>query len=175
MREIGKILFDEVTIRNKVQELGGRISGDYAGKEPIIVSILKGAVIFTTDLVRSISCPLTIDFLQASSYGMSTNSSGTVAVKKELEADIEGRHVLLVDTIIDTGKTLASLMKMLALRNPASINAVVLLDKSCRRLVDVPIAYRGFEIPDAFVVGYGLDFNERYRSLPYIAVLDEDR
>ncbi|HYA86019.1 MAG TPA: hypoxanthine phosphoribosyltransferase [Nitrospirota bacterium] len=175
MNEIGKILFDDVAIAEKVQELGGRISRDYAGKEPIVVSILKGAVIFTTDLVRSISCPLTVEFIQASSYGMSTNASGNVTLKKDLEADIEGRHVLLVDTIIDTGTTFAYLMKMLSERKPASLNAVVLLDKSCRRLVDVPVMYRGFEIPDAFVVGYGLDFKERYRNLPYIAALEADR
>jgi hypoxanthine phosphoribosyltransferase len=174
MSEIGKVLFNEVTIAGKVQELGERISRDYAGKDPIVISILKGAVIFTTDLVRSISCPLTVEFIQASSYGMSTNSSRNVVIKKDLEADIEGRHVLLVDTIIDTGETFVCLIKMLSERKPASLNAVVLLDKSCHRFVDVPIMYRGFVIPDAFVVGYGLDFNELYRNLPYIAVLDVD-
>jgi hypoxanthine phosphoribosyltransferase len=174
MSEIGKILFDEVTIADKVQELGVRISRDYAGKNPVVISILKGAVIFTTDLVRSISCPLTVEFIQTSSYGISTTSSRDVVIKKDLEADIDGRHVLLVDTIIDTGKTFAFLIKMLSERKLASLNAAVLLDKSCHRLVDVPIAYRGFEIPDEFVVGYGLDFNELYRNLPYIAVLKTD-
>ncbi len=174
MREIGKILLDEATIADKVLELGERISRDYAGKDPIVVSILKGAVIFTTDLVRSISCPLTVEFIQASSYGRYTSSSRNVDIKKDLEADIEGRHILLIDTIIDTGKTFERLMQLLSERKPASLNAVVLLDKSCRRLADVTIAYRGFEIPDAFVVGYGLDFNEQYRNLPYIAVLKTD-
>jgi hypoxanthine phosphoribosyltransferase len=175
MSEIGEILFDEATIADKVQELGGRISRDYAGKEPVMVCILKGAAIFTTDLVRSISCPLTVEFLQASSYGMSTDSSRNVLIKKDLETDITGRHVLLVDTIVDTGVTFDSLIKLLSERKPASMRAVVLLDKSPRRLVDVPISYRGFEIPDAFVVGYGLDFQELYRNLPYIAVLKPDR
>ncbi len=174
MSEIGEILFNEEAIADKVQELGGLISRDYDGKELIVVSILKGAAIFTTDLVRSISCPLTVEFIQASSYGRSTNSSRNVVIKKDLESDIAGRHVLLVDTIIDTGETFDCLMKMLAERKPASLKAAVLFDKSCRRLVDVPIAYRGFEIPDSFVVGYGLDYNELYRNLPYIAVLKED-
>jgi hypoxanthine phosphoribosyltransferase len=174
MSEIGDILFDEATIADKVQELGERISRDYAGKEPVMVCILKGAVIFTTDLVRSISCPLTVEFLQASSYGMSTDSSRNVLIKKDLETNITGRHVLLVDTIVDTGATFDSLIRLLSQRKPASLQAVVLLDKSCRRLVDVSISYRGFEIPDAFVVGYGLDFQELYRNLPYIAVLKPD-
>jgi len=171
MHEIGKILFDEATIADMVQELGGRISRDYAGKDPMVVSILKGAVIFTTDLMRRISCPLTVEFIQASSYGMSTKPSRNVIIKKDLESDIAGKHVLLVDTIIDTGETFDCLMKTLSGRKPASLNAVVLLDKVCHRLVDVPITYRGFEIPDAFVVGYGLDYNEQFRNLPYIAML----
>jgi hypoxanthine phosphoribosyltransferase len=171
MSEIGKVLFNEAIIADKVQELGERISRDYVGKDPIVVSILKGAVIFTTDLLRSISCPLTVEFIQASSYGRSTNSSRNIVIKKDLESDIAGRHVLLVDTIIDTGQTFDYLMKILTERKPASLHAAVLLDKSSRRLVDVPIAYRGFEIPDAFVVGYGLDYNELYRNLPYIALL----
>ena len=174
MSEIGEILFNEAIIADKVRELGERISRDYVGKDLIVVSILKGAVIFTTDLVRSISCPLFVEFIQASSYGMSTNSSRDVVIKKDLESDIAGRHVLLVDTIIDTGETFDCLMKMLSERKPASLHAAVLLDKSSRRLVDVPIAYRGFEIPDAFVVGYGLDYNELYRNLPYIALLKTD-
>ncbi len=174
MSEIGEVLFDEATIADKVRELGERISRDYAGKDPVVVCILKGAVIFTTDLVRSISCPVTVEFMQASSYGNSTSSSKNIIIKKNLESDIAGRHVLLVDTIVDTGETFGCLMKMLGERRPASLNAVVLLDKSGRRLVDVPIAYRGFEIADTFVVGYGLDYNELYRNLPYIAVLLTD-
>lgn len=174
MSEIGEILFDEATIAEKVRELGERISRDYAGKEPVMVCILKGAAIFTTDLVRNISGALTVDFIQASSYGMSVNSSRNVLIKKDLATNIIGRHVLLVDTIVDTGETFNCLMKTLSERKPASLHAVVLLDKSCHRLIDVPIAYRGFEIPDAFVVGYGLDFNELYRNLPYIAELKAD-
>jgi hypoxanthine phosphoribosyltransferase len=174
MNEIGEVLFDEAAIADKVEELGGLISRDYAGKEPVMVCILKGAVIFTTDLVRNISCPVTLDFIQASSYGMSTNSSDRVLIKKGLATDITGRHVLLVDTIIDTGRTFDRLTRMLAERKPASMNTVVLFDKSSRRLVDLPIAYRGFEIPDTFVVGYGLDYEEQYRNLPYLAVLKEE-
>jgi hypoxanthine phosphoribosyltransferase len=171
MNEIEEVLFDEAAIAAKVSELGARISQDYAGKDPVLICILKGAAIFTTDLVRAISCPLTIDFIQTSSYGLSRNSSGTVLIKKDLETDIRGRHVLLVDTIIDTGETFHCLMKTLAERKPASLNAVVLLDKSCKRRVDVPLAYRGFEVPDRFIVGYGLDCKEHWRNLPSIAVL----
>lgn len=173
--DIQEILFDEETIAGKVDELAERISRDYSGKEPVLICILKGAVIFTTDLVRRISCPLTLEFVQVSSYGMSTTSSGNLVIKKDMETDIKGRHVLLVDAIIDTGETLNRLMKIFSEKKPASLNAVVLLDKSSRRTEDVPLIYRGFEIPDRFVVGYGLDLGEHYRNLPYIAVLKTDQ
>jgi hypoxanthine phosphoribosyltransferase len=175
MAEIQEIVLDEETIARKVDELAGLISKDYAEKELVLVCILKGAVMFATDLSRRVSCPVILEFIQASSYGTSATSSGNVLVQKDLETDVQGRHVLLVDTIVDTGKTMDRLFKLLSERKPASLNAAILLDKSCKRLVDVPIAYRGFEIPDEFVVGYGLDYGGRFRNLPSIAVLKADR
>jgi hypoxanthine phosphoribosyltransferase len=172
MTECGKVLFDGETIANKVSELAGRISRDYTDKELVLVCVLKGAVMFATDLARGISVPVTLEFIQAASYGGSTTSSGNVVIKKDLDTDIRGRHVLLVDTIIDTGGTMNSLLRMLSARGPSSLGVAVLLDKRCKRVVDVPIAYRGFEIQDLFVVGYGMDYGERYRNLPCIAVLD---
>ncbi len=171
MIEIQEILFDESEIAAKVKELAGSISRDYDGKDLLLVSVLKGAVMFTADLMRLITIPVTVDFICASSYDMSTESSRKINIKKDLDADIAGKHVLLVDTITDTGETLDFLMKMLSARQPASLKAVTLLDKKSRRMVDVPIAYRGFEIPDTFVVGYGLDCAQQYRNLPYIAAI----
>ena len=171
MIEIQETLFDEQTIARKVKELADGISRDYAGKDLLLVSILKGAVVFTADLMRRLSMPVTVDFICASSYSMSTESSRKINIRKDLDTDINGKHVLLVDTIIDTGETLDFLMKMLSERKPASLKAVTLLDKKSRRTVDVQIAYCGFEIPDKFVVGYGLDCAQQYRNLPYIAVV----
>ncbi len=171
MAEINEILFDEQTIAGKVKELALQVSRDYAGRDLLLVSILKGAVVFTADLMRAVTIPVTVDFVCASSYGLSAKSSRQIQIKKDLDADIRNRHVLIVDTIVDTGETLAYLLMKFAERSPASLNAVVLLDKKIRRSVEVPIAYRGFEIPDKFVVGYGMDYAQRYRNLPYIAVL----
>ena len=171
MVEIQEILFDEQTLARKVKELADSISRDYAGKDLLLVSILKGAVVFTADLMRRLSIPVTVDFICASSYSMSTVSSRKINIKKDLDTDINGKHVLLVDTIIDTGETLDFLMKMLSERKPASLKAVTLLDKKSRRIVDIQMAYRGFEIPDKFVVGYGLDCAQQYRNLPYIATV----
>ncbi len=167
-----QILFDQKTIAAKVAELAAEISRDYAGKDLLLISILKGAVTFTTDLMRLISFPVAVDFVHASSYGMATESSREIRIKKDIEADIRGRHVLLVDCIIDSGETMDCLMKRYEERNPASLNNVVLLDKHVRRTVDVPITYCGFVIPDRFVVGYGMDCAEQYRNLPYIAVIE---
>jgi hypoxanthine phosphoribosyltransferase len=172
MTEIQEILFDEQVIAGKVRELAERISRDYAGKELVLIGILKGAVMFAADLMRCISLPVTVEFIQAASYGNGTVSSRTVAVKKDFDADLNGKHVLLVDTILDTGETMDCLMKKLSGKGPASLKAVVLLDKKCRRVVEVPVAYRGFEVPDKFVVGYGMDHAEKYRNLPYIAVIN---
>jgi hypoxanthine phosphoribosyltransferase len=171
MQDIEEILFDEEAIAAKVGELALLISRDYAGKEPVLVCVLKAAAVFTTDLARCLTCPVTIEFIQAGSYGASATSSRNVLIKKDIETDIRGRHVLLVDTIIDTGETMDCLLRRFAERKPASLNIVVLLDKKCKRAVEVPVAYKGIEIPDRFVVGYGMDFGEKYRNLPYIAAL----
>lgn len=171
MIEIQEILFDEQAIQAKVSELAARISADYAGKDLVLVGILKGAVVFLADLMRRITFPVTIDFVCASSYGMSTTSAKEIRIKKDIETDVRGRHVLLVDTIIDTGETLDCLFKRFTEREPASLEAVVLLDKKPRRTVLAPVKYRGFEIPDKFVVGYGVDCAEQYRNLPYVAAI----
>ncbi len=172
MTEIKQILFDEETIAAKVEELAKRISEDYAGKDLVLICILKAAAMFTADLMRSITVPAVIEFIQAASYGKSTTSSGNVVIMQDLKKGIANRHILLVDTIIDTGETLHALLKLFSERKPASLNVAVLLDKKCRRIVEVPVAYKGFDIPDEFVVGYGMDRGEQFRSLPYIAALE---
>ena len=169
-----KILFDEQAIERKVAELAAQISHDYAGKELVLVCILKGAAIFAADLSRDLTIPVALDFVQVSSYGSATVSSRTITVKKDIGMDICGRHVLLVDGIIDTGDTIKYILERYRERGPASIKVVSLLDKRSRRTADVPIDYRGFEIPDEFVVGYGMDCGEKYRNLPYIAALKDD-
>lgn len=171
MFEIKEILFDEQAIQKKVDELATQISSDYAGKDLVLVCILKAAVVFTADLMRRITFPVTIDFICASSYGISTTAVREIRIKKDIEIDVRGRHVLLVDTIIDTGQTLDCLFKKILEKGPASLEAVVLLDKKPRRTVEVPLKYRGFEIPDRFVVGYGVDCAEQYRNLPYVAAI----
>jgi hypoxanthine phosphoribosyltransferase len=174
MTGIKEILFDVDTITAKVMELARFISEDYTGKEVVLICVLKGAAIFTADLMRYLTIPVVLEFVQAESYGATRTSSKNVRITKDLKTDIKGRHVLLVDTIIDTGETMHALLRLFADRNPASLNIVVLLDKTIRRLIDVPVAYKGFEVPDEFVVGYGLDSGELYRNLPYIAVLETD-
>ena len=171
--EIGEILFDRETIGRKVAELADRIAQDYAGKELVLVCILKGAVAFTADLMRLIPFPVALDFVQVSSYGMGTETSRKICIKKDIETDLSGKHVLLVDCVIDSGETMTCLLKRYGERNAASLKAAVLLDKPSRRTVAVPLAYRGFEIPDTFVVGYGVDCAEQYRNLPYIAALKD--
>jgi len=169
--EVREILIDEAAIAGHVGELAQRISRDYAGKELVLVCILKGAFVFTADLMRKITIPVSVEFLQAASYGSSTFSSKNIIIRKDLESDIKGKHVLLLDAIIDTGETMDFLLRKLSDKGPASIRAAALLDKKSRRITDVPVAYIGFEIPDKFVVGYGMDFGERYRYLPFIAEL----
>lgn len=171
MTEIQETLFNEQAITAKVRELAEQISRDYAGKDLVVVCILKGAAVFFADLIRYISLPVTAEYIQAASYGASTTSSRHIIIKKDIKTDIRDKHVLLVDTIIDTGDTLDCLYKKFSARRPASLNIVTLLDKRSRRMVDVPIAYHGFEIPDKFVVGYGMDCGEQYRNLPYIAAV----
>lgn len=169
-----KILLSQDDIRVRIEDLGKQISVDYTGKELLVVSILKGAVIFVADLVRQLSIPARLDFMAVSSYGASTKSSGVVRIQKDLDQSIEGRHVLIVEDIIDTGLTLNYLVDNLKSRGPASIQICTLLDKPSRRKAQVDIEYNGFTIPDEFVVGYGLDYNESYRNLPYIMVLSPD-
>jgi len=167
-------LLEEQAIRTRVRELGKQISVDYEGKELLLVGILKGAFIFMADLIRQIEVPVTVDFVVVSSYGASTESSGVVRIDKDLEKGIEGKHVLIVEDIIDTGLTLNYLKHNLETRGPASVRICALLDKPSRRKVSVEADYLGFSIADEFVVGYGLDFAERHRHLPYVAVLSAD-
>jgi hypoxanthine phosphoribosyltransferase len=166
-----EIVFDEKTIQAKVAELAVRISGDYEGKDLVLVCILKGAAVFTADLMRKITVPLALDFVLASSYGMSSTASAGIRLNMCADRDVRGRHVLLVDTIVDTGRTLACVEKKFQGENPASLEAVILLDKKLRRVVETPIKYRGFEISDGFIVGYGIDLAERHRNLPYFAAV----
>jgi hypoxanthine phosphoribosyltransferase len=174
MIEVQEILFDERAIQTKVGDLAAQIAGDYAGKDLILICILKGGVVFMADLMRLIPFPVTIDFIFASSYGMSTKAAREIRIKKDIEIDVRGRHVLLVDTIIDTGETLACLFEWFSEKWPASLEAVVLLDKKTRRTAEVRLNYRGLEIPDRFVVGYGVDCAEQYRNLPYVAAIKTD-
>jgi hypoxanthine phosphoribosyltransferase len=170
-----EILFDEQAITEKVREIAARISHDYAGRQLVLICILKGAAVFTADLMRHLTLPVTVEFVQAASYGASTTSSKKVAVRKCGEIAISGKHVLIVDTIIDTGTTMACLFDMFAKQGPASLEAVVLLDKRSRRTENVSIRYRGFDIPDKFVMGYGMDYGEKQRNLPYIAAIKTTR
>jgi hypoxanthine phosphoribosyltransferase len=170
--DVRDILLTEQQIAGKVAELGRRISADYAGRELTLVSVLKGSLPFMADLMRAISIPVRIDLMEVSSYGgVNTESSGLVRILKDLSASIDGRDVLLVEDIIDTGLTLNYLLRYLRGKNPRSLRICALLDKPARRLVDIAIDYTGFEIPDQFVVGYGLDYGELYRNLRYVGVL----
>jgi hypoxanthine phosphoribosyltransferase len=175
--DVASVLFTEQEIRRRIQELGGEITRDYAGRSPVLVSILKGAFVFLADLFREIELPVRIDFMSISSYGAgSEETGGVVRILKDLDQDIGGEDVLLVEDIIDTGLTLSYLMTALWARQPKSLEVCTLLDKSARRIPPVNIKYRGFECPDTFVVGYGLDVGERYRNLPLIlAVHDQAR
>jgi hypoxanthine phosphoribosyltransferase len=171
---IGSVLVSREELQAKVAELGDRISADYEGKEILLVGVLKGAVFFMADLARHIAVPVALDFMAVSSYGSSTDSSGVVRILKDLDTTIEGRHVIIVEDIIDSGLTLSYLMKNLRSRRPASLEVCALLTKPSRRRVDIGCRYVGFEIPNLFVVGYGLDLAERYRTLDYVASLREE-
>ena len=170
-QDIESVLMSEETLRKRVRELGETISRDYAGKEVLMVGVLRGAFVFMADLARAITIPLAIDFMAVSSYGASTSSSGVVRIIKDFDENVEGKHILIVEDIIDSGLTLKYLYNQILSRKPASVRICTLLDKPERRKTDVPVDYNGFSIPDAFVVGYGLDYAERYRNLPYIGVL----
>jgi hypoxanthine phosphoribosyltransferase len=173
-RGVGEVLIDEDRLQSRIRELGNELSADYAGRELLLVGVLKGAVFFMADLMRSLTVPCEIDFMAISSYGASTDSSGVVRILKDLDINIEGRHVLVVEDIIDSGLTLSYLLRNLESRDPASLEICALLTKPERREIDVPVRYVGFEIPNKFVIGYGLDFAERYRNLPYVGVLHPD-
>jgi hypoxanthine phosphoribosyltransferase len=170
-KDLAYVLVGEEQIYQRVEELGKLITRDYEGKEPLFVGILKGSFIFMADLVRAIELHSQMDFMAVSSYGNKSVTTGAVKIQKDLSEDIEGQDVIIVEDILDSGVTLSYLTKYLCNRNPASIRIVTLLDKPSRRIADVTADYVGFEVPDAFVVGYGLDYAQKYRSLPYIGVL----
>jgi hypoxanthine phosphoribosyltransferase len=171
-RAVSEVVVDEEALERRVAELGEEVSADYAGRDLLLVGVLKGAVFFMSDLMRRLTIPCEIDFMAISSYGASTDSSGVVRILKDLDINIEGRDVLVVEDIIDSGLTLSYLMRNLESREPASLEVCALLTKQGRRQIEVPVRYVGFEIPNRFVVGYGLDFAERYRNLPFVGVLD---
>jgi len=171
---VGEVLIDEGRLQERIRELGHELSVDYAGRELLLVGVLKGAVFFMADLMRFLTVPCEIDFMAISSYGAATDSSGVVRILKDLDINIEGRHVLVVEDIIDSGLTLSYLLRNLESREPASLEICALLTKPDRHEIDVPVRYVGFEIPNKFVIGYGLDFAERYRNLPYVGVLNSD-
>jgi hypoxanthine phosphoribosyltransferase len=171
---VGEVLIEEDALQSRIAELGAEISQEYEGRDLLLVGVLKGAVFFMADLMRELTVPCEIDFMAISSYGAATDSSGVVRILKDLDANIAGRDVLVVEDIIDSGLTLSYLMRSLKARKPASLEICALLTKPERREIEVPVKFVGFEIPNKFVIGYGLDFAERYRNLPYVAVLHPD-
>ena len=170
-KDIQEILFSEEQLKNRVREIAQQITADYQGKEIMLISVLRGSFVFMADLCRAIDLPCTLDFMAVSSYGKGTKSSGQVQITKDLSEDISDRHIIVVEDILDSGNTLSYLLKILENRHPASIRLCTLLDKPDRRVKPVEVHYSGFTIPDAFVVGYGLDYAEKYRNLPYIGIL----
>ena len=171
--EVGEILITQQQIEERVAELGAAITRDYHESSPLLITVLRGAAIFCADLVRRIDLKLRLDFISVASYGASTESSGEVQLIKDLDVGIQGMDVILVEDIIDTGLTVDYLLRNLQSRQPASLRTCVLLSKPCRRKVDVPLDYMGFEVPDRFLVGYGLDYAQKYRNLPFVAVLND--
>jgi hypoxanthine phosphoribosyltransferase len=173
---LSEILVDTQQLKARITELGREISNDYRGEEVLLICILRGGVLFLTDLMREIDIPLAVDFMAVSSYGSGAReSSGSVRITLDLNTNLEGRNVILVEDIVDSGRTIASVIELLATRHPKSLVVCTLLDKESRREVDVPISYRGFSIPNKFVFGYGLDIDEYYRNLPFIGVVDLER
>ncbi len=170
--DICRVLISEEELKEKVTELGAQISRDYAGKKLLLVSILKGSVVFMADLMRAVTIPARIDFMAVSSYGSGVKTSGVVKIIKDLDLNLEGYDVLIVEDILDSGMTLSYLVELLKSRNPASVEICSLLDKPERHKVEIALKYKGFTIPDEFVVGYGLDYAEKYRNLPYVGILD---
>ena len=172
--DVKTVLVSAEHLKAKVAELGAQISRDYAGKNLVLVSILKGSVVFMADLMRAVSIPCNIDFMVVSSYGGSNTTSGLVKIIKDLDGDLSGKDVLIVEDILDTGVTLSNLVPMLKMRNPNSVKICTILDKPSRRKADIQPDYEGFQVPDEFVVGYGLDYDEKYRNLPYVGVLNPE-
>lgn len=170
-KDIDHILFSEEQLKARVREIAGQIDRDFAGKEPMLISVLRGSFIFMADLMRSITLPCTVDFMAVSSYGAGTTSSGQVKITKDLSESIEGRDIIVVEDILDSGNTLSYLFRLLQARHPASIRLCTLLDKPSRRIKPIQADYVGFPVDDLFVVGYGLDYAEKYRNLPYIGIL----
>lgn len=173
-QDIERVLFTEDELKGIAQKLGSKITEDYKGKKLFIVGVLKGSIYFLTDLSRCIDLPCHIDFIQASSYGAGTHSSGSVKILKDIDKDLTGFDVLLVEDILDTGRTLKYIHDMLKTRNPNSIAVITLLDKPARRIADISADYVGIDVPNEFVVGYGLDYNQNYRNLPYIGILKKE-
>jgi hypoxanthine phosphoribosyltransferase len=169
---VGETLVSEEELQTRIRELAAQVSADYQGREMLVIGVLKGAVFFIADLLRHLTVPCELDFMAVSSYGSSTHSSGVVRILKDLDIPIAGRHVLVVEDVIDSGLTLSYLLKNLASRQPASLEICTLLTKPGHKRLNIPIRYIGFDLPDAFVIGYGLDYSERWRNLPYIAVLE---
>ena len=169
-----EVMLSEEKVDARIREIGEQISREYAGKSVHLICILKGSVYFTCELAKRITVPVTMDFMQCSSYGGDTKSSGIVRIVKDLDENIEGKEVIIIEDIIDSGRTLSHLKKLLSQRNPASLKICTLLDKPERRVVDVDVEYVGFQIEDKFVVGYGLDYDQQYRNLPYIGVVEFD-
>lgn len=169
--DIQDVLYSEEQIQGKIKELGDQLSKDYEGKNPLVICVLKGAFIFMADLVKQIKVPLELDFMAVSSYGQSTKSSGVVKIIKDLDVPVEGRHILIVEDIIDSGLTLSYLIDVLERRNAKTISVVALFNKPARRTVELEPDYAGYVLPDEFVVGYGLDYAEKYRNLPFIGIL----
>jgi hypoxanthine phosphoribosyltransferase len=173
MSDVVSVLFGREDIRRRIEELGRTITGDFEGREPVLLSVLKGGSVFLADLIRRTSLPLAIDYMSISRYGGATESLGRVRIVKDLEQDIGGRDVIVVEDIVDTGLTLSYLISVLESRAPSSVSVCALLDKSARRIAPLEIRYRGFDCPDVYVVGYGLDFRERYRNIPDLLAVQD--
>ncbi|MBK5239751.1 hypoxanthine phosphoribosyltransferase [Clostridium sp.] len=172
--DIKEVLYNEDQLRDKVRQMGAKISNDYSGKELILIGVLKGSVVFMADLIRQITIPCKMDFMAVSSYGNSTETSGVVKILKDLDYDIQGKDVLIVEDIIDSGVTLKYLRKYLLARKPSSLEIICMLNKPDRRTVDIDVKYLGYNVPDYFLVGFGLDFAQKYRNLPYVGILKEE-
>jgi hypoxanthine phosphoribosyltransferase len=169
--DVSEVLISTEELQQRITAIGGDISRDYAGKNPLLVGVLRGVVFFMADLLRAITIPVEVDFLAVSSYSATSRSSGLVRLSKDLDVSMTGRHVLFVEDVIDTGLTLNYLLRTLQARQPASLEVCVLFNKPAKRLIDIPLKYKGFDLPDYFVVGYGLDYREKYRNLPFVGLL----